>query len=373
MIEKQTAKALASLFGFEGPFAGGVSQPGGSAANQSSLVIARNVLFPETKREGIGRRKFVIFTSKHGHYSVEKAAQISGFGSHAVRSVDVDGEGRMLPAALEEAILTAKEKGETPFYVNATAGTTVLGSFDPLVPISQICKKHNLWLHVDGSWGGSVVFSPTQKDLKLQGVELADSISICPHKMLNIPLTCSFLLGKDLRKFHAGMTLPAGYLFHQPDSSDPSSGPEEDTYYDLADLTPQCGRRGDSLKLALVWLYHGTTHFSRSIDEAFNTATHLCTLLQTHPSKNFSLVSSNPPPCLQVCFYYKKTSSGEANSKTTERLVHGLIKKGFMVDFAPGKEGEGKFLRVVVNLQTQRGTVEGLVRACGEVGVEEGL
>lgn len=76
IIEKQTGRALAELFGFEGSNAGGVTQPGGSAANQSSMVIARNNLFPETKTEGNGSKKFVFFTSAHGHYSVEKAAQM---------------------------------------------------------------------------------------------------------------------------------------------------------------------------------------------------------------------------------------------------------------------------------------------------------
>jgi glutamate/tyrosine decarboxylase-like PLP-dependent enzyme len=97
-----------------------------------SMIVARNCLFPETKREGLGGRKFVIFTSGHGHYSVEKAAQMFGFGSDAVRGVDIDAQGCMKVDALESGIVEAKEKGEVPFYVNATAGTTVLGSFDPL-------------------------------------------------------------------------------------------------------------------------------------------------------------------------------------------------------------------------------------------------
>lgn len=120
------------MFGFQGLYAGGVSQPGGSAANAMSMIVARNCLFPETKREGLGGRRFVIFTSKHGHYSVEKAAQSFGFGSDAVKGVEVDSEGRMRVEALERGILEARERGAVPFYVNATAGTTVLGSFDPL-------------------------------------------------------------------------------------------------------------------------------------------------------------------------------------------------------------------------------------------------
>jgi glutamate decarboxylase len=107
-------------------------------------------------------------------------------------------------------IRESKERGETPFYVNATAGTTVLGSFDPFVEIGKICEEEGLWFHIDGSWGGSVVFNEEVARDRLKGCELADSLTVNPHKMLGVPVTCSFLLGKDMRKFWKAMTLPAG-------------------------------------------------------------------------------------------------------------------------------------------------------------------
>ncbi|QIX00335.1 hypothetical protein AMS68_005852 [Peltaster fructicola] len=361
-IEKQTGKALAELFGLKDAYSGGVSQPGGSAANLSSVVIARNNLHPETKEEGYGDKKFVLFTSEHGHYSLEKAAQILGFGSKAVRSIAVDKHGRMRADALDHAIVQAKSNGETPFYVNATAGTTVLGSFDPLIEISAVCREHSLWLHVDGSWGGPVIFSKAQA-CKLQGSEMADSIALCPHKMLNVPVTCSYLLGKDLRQFHKAMTLPAGYLFHN----------EEDVkeIWDLADLTPQCGRRGDSLKLALSWVYYGTEGFGSYIDHAFEVAAYLVSLIQG--AELLTLVSEDSPlinqQCLQVCFYLNKHAEAEQNSKTTETVARLLVPRGFMVDFAPGVDG--KFFRVVINGQTTRSTVEGLVKAIQNIGSQQ--
>jgi glutamate/tyrosine decarboxylase-like PLP-dependent enzyme len=133
-----------------------------------------------------------------------------GFGSNAVRSVPVDDVGRMIPAKLAEMISRSRRDGFTPFYVNATAGTTVLGSFDTFEEIAEICKREGLWLHVDGSWGGSVIFSETLRKGRLDGIEKADSIAINPHKMLGVPMTCSFLLGKDMREFHLANTLPAG-------------------------------------------------------------------------------------------------------------------------------------------------------------------
>lgn len=227
--------------------------------------------------------------------------------------------------------------------------------------ISAVCKKHGLWMHVDGSWGASIIFSDKQKD-KLSGVDKADTVSLCPHKMLNVPLTCSFLLGKDIREFHKGMTLPAGYLFHTSDASEE----EGDQYHDLADLTPQCGRRADSLKMALAWIYHGTQGFRNSVDNAFAAAAHLAEMLAGKES--FELVSSNPPPCLQVCFYYKKSEDKERNDEITRRVVEYLVPRGFMTDYAPGPEG--KFFRVVVNGATRFETVEGLVRGIEQAGKE---
>ena len=178
LVEKATTKYLASLFGFPTQFSGGISQPGGSASNSSAIVIARNTLYPSTKTEGNGDYKFTLFTSAHGHYSVEKAANLFGLGSKNVISVPVDAAGRMRPDELDRLIQESKQRGETPFFVNATAGTTVHGSFDPYRALSSICKTHNLWLHIDGSWGGSVIFNAEIAATRLDGCDLADSIAI---------------------------------------------------------------------------------------------------------------------------------------------------------------------------------------------------
>lgn len=195
LVEKTVARALASLFGFTGQHAGGITQPGGSASNLTALVIARNSLHPEIKVNGCGSKRLVLFTSAHGHYSFEKAAQICGLGSAAARTVPVDAQGRMIPAELERSILKEQANGCTPFFVNATAGTTVLGSYDPLHDISLICKKYSLWMHVDASWGGPVIFSKTLKT-KMKGSGFADSLTVNPHKMLvrttngTVPCAC---------------------------------------------------------------------------------------------------------------------------------------------------------------------------------------
>lgn len=208
-MEKHVTRRLAELIGFPSG-SGGFSQPGGSASNASSIVIARNTLFPETKKDGMGGKRLTLFTSAHGHYSVEKAAQMYGFGSAAVIPVPVDDAGRMIPSELERLVIEGKEKGDVPFYVNSTAGTTVHGSFDPFTELADVCKRQGLWLHVDGSWGGSVIFSDKYRKGRMEGIERADSMAINPHKMLGVPMTSSFLLVKSLKQAWQAMTLPAG-------------------------------------------------------------------------------------------------------------------------------------------------------------------
>lgn len=272
----------------------------------------------------------------------------------------------MIPSALDSAILASKARGETPFFLNATAGTTVHGSFDPFTPLAAIAKRHNLWFHIDGSWGASVIFSPAHAESRLAGAHLADSITINPHKMLSVPMTSSFLLARDMGTFHKALTLPAGYLFHN------NANANVNDIYDLADLTPQCGRRADSLKFFLALQYHGSAYYARFISAAYTAANQLLDSLQENG--NFVTISPDPLPCLQVCFYYAKGGvlgdDPEHNGNVTQGIAGALVKRGFMVDFAPGERG--RFFRVVVNGNTRKGTVDGLVKAIVECAAELG-
>ena len=310
----------------------------------------------------------------------------------------------------------------------------MLGVYHPLPAIAEVCKRENLQFHIDASWGGAVVFSPNQKH-KMAGSEYADSLTFNPHKMLGVPLTCSFLLTSDLRKFKEANTIPASYWFHRADSrasdgtdcdhgeenlyksqnqtglangldlsnvtSSPSQKEEREHHPimhpvssnntlnytisdfgpldDLGDLTLQCGRKGDSLKLFLGWPYYGTSYYGKRIDEALSTAAYLASLVAAHP--HLTLLSECPPPCLQVCFRYaanrkfggecgeggkKEVGSSQRNTCVTKAIAKGLVERGFMVDYAPREDG--MFLRAVVHLNVRRETVERLIQDVVSIG-----
>jgi glutamate decarboxylase len=408
LIEKFVTKQLADIFGLKGPRRGGISVQGGSASNLTSIAVARNTLYPETKQYGnrIIDGQLLIFASAQGHYSIQKAAEALGFGSNNVISVPVDRDGRMSPSALEDLILAKRQAGNIPFYVSATAGTTVLGSFDPFEEVAKVARTYNMWFHVDASWGGGFVFSQNpENQAKLTGISQADSIAFNAHKMLGVPITCSFLLGNDLEKFHNANSLKAPYLFHddldcdvhdakQQLAQEPEQWVEPD---DLADMTLQCGRRGDSLKMFLSWQYYGSRGFATQIDAAFDLTCYFLSIVNSHPHLLPVLSSTVRPACLQACFYFTpfgefvygtrshvgylesmgvavegdRWVKGRSNSVVTACIVKALVTKGFMVDYAPhleGQEDRGMFFRVVVNISTVRETVDRLLEAIVETG-----
>ncbi|KAF4736952.1 Glutamate decarboxylase 2, partial [Perkinsus olseni] len=119
------------------------------------------------------------------HYSYAKAAHLLGIGEDNMKEIPIDDRGRMKPEELERQIQVDLAAGLQPFFVGATAGTTVWGSFDELVGLRAVCDKYGLWLHVDGAWGGAALLgSPATRDRLLRGVEKVDSFCWNPHKMV---------------------------------------------------------------------------------------------------------------------------------------------------------------------------------------------
>lgn len=304
-----------------------------------------------------------MFTSDSAHFSFQRAAMIAGIGTDQVCQVPVDEYGRMKPNELKNLAAQKRAEGFVPFFVNATAGTTVYGAFDPFKEISQICREEKMWMHIDGSWGGSVVFSKEQK-WRLDGCNLANSITMNPHKMLGAPLTCSFFLTHDIHQLHQANCIKADYLFHSADVSlrnpDATSEEIDMDVWDIADLTLQCGRRGDALKMALGWVYYGAEGYAERVDKGYEIATWTASLVENHP--DLVLISPNSPSCLQVCFYYaagKRLASSDINSQRTVTIQKELKKGGFSVDYSLGPNGY--FFRAVIHPNVSKAVVQNLV------------
>ncbi|KAJ2474136.1 Glutamate decarboxylase 2, partial [Coemansia sp. RSA 2320] len=288
------ARRLAELAGLPAATAGGLTFPGGAYANIHALMVARNRRFPELVRGGMGglRGAPVVFTSTHAHFSIEKAAVAAGIGLDHVERVPTDSNGRMDGVALRRQVERAVARGDLPFFVNATAGTTVLGAFDPVDAIADVCADHGLWLHVDGAWGGPLALFC--KDVcNVSGLHRADSLSVSAHKLLGVPLQCSFLLVRaGLGVMRDALGLGAQYLFH---------GDEDD----VGDATLGCGRRPDAIKLWLAWRYYGTRHFRARLMAARARARALAAAVAARPACAtgvWRLVAAPQSTC--VCFWF---------------------------------------------------------------------
>ena len=159
-------------------------------ANITALTAAR-----DNKLTDINLHLGTAYISDQTHSSVAKGLRIIGITDSRIRRIPTNSHFQMDTTKLEEAIETDKKSGYIPFVVIGTAGTTNTGSIDPLTEISALCKKHDMWFHIDGAYGASVLLSPKYKSL-LNGTELADSISWDAHKWLFQTYGCAMVLVK---------------------------------------------------------------------------------------------------------------------------------------------------------------------------------
>lgn len=286
-IEQEIIRKSCDRIGY-GSESNGTFPTGGSMSNYMALVMARDAKDPDCRARGM-RQDLVIYTSKESHYSNAKNASFAGIGRDHVRYIPADDQGRMIPEKLEEQIIQDLEEGFIPTYVNATAGTTVLGAFDQVDKLADITEKYKLWLHLDGAYSGSVIFSERYKHL-VNGIERTDSFSYNAHKMLGTPLTCSIILVKDKKYLHQSFSNDASYLY-QTDGDD----------FNLGKTSFQCGRRNDALKFWTLWKSVGSQGLENIIDHQFELANIARDYVSNHP--DYTLYSFEDS--ISICFNYK--------------------------------------------------------------------
>ena len=319
-IEQEIIRKSCALVGY-GAQSNGTFPTGGSMSNYMALIMGRDAKDPECRSKGMSK-SMIVYTSKESHYSNAKNTSFAGIGTDNMRYIEADSKGRMIPEKLEAQIIDDINNGYVPTYVNATAGTTVLGAFDPIDKIATITEKYNIWLHVDGAYCGSVIFSEAYKHL-VKGIERSNSFSYNAHKMLGTPLTCSIILVNDKKHLHHSFSIEADYLY-QTDGDD----------FNLGKTSFQCGRRNDALKFWTLWKSVGTTGLKQIVDQQFDLATTARDYIRSN--SDYTLYSFDDS--VSICFNYKNI---DPTVLCTALYEHQITVVGF------GSFNEDTFVRLV--------------------------
>ncbi len=329
-MEIEVIERLCELIGWKQPHQDGVAVPGGSAANFMAIHCARIRKKPDFRKVGLQGEAYKIFVSTQAHYSFKKACLALGFGLNALVEVAVDSAGKMSSADLQEKIERAIQSGAIPLIVCATAGTTVLGAFDPLDALTDVCEKFGIWLHVDGAWGGPVLFSNQARNL-VKGVERADSMTFDAHKLFGAHLTSSFFLTKHRGLLQKANDVAGGdYIFHS-----------QEIAQDRGRLSWQCGRGPDALAFWTLWKSIGSEGLGAFVDRQLELKVKVLDFVQTQPR----LELINHPQYLNVCV---RVLPSEGHDPDWSRKVREQLKRDNIafVNFASNEQGT--FLRLIL-------------------------
>ena len=261
--------------------AGGLIVSGGAMANFSGLKVARDARcgFDVGGKGVAAGPPMAFYGSTEMHHVVDRAADMLGLGHEAVRHVPVDGQYRMIPEALEEAIALDVAKGVRPIAAVGTAGTVATGAVDPLEAIAQICERRGLWCHVDGAYGGPAVLAPDLKPL-FAGIERADSIAFDPHKWLYTPHSGGCVLYRDLSQAEAAFVLSPDYIREDKERSGHG--------FDHLTIGPQFSRGFQAFKVWVSLLAHGRSAYARRITQDAALARYLGELVEERPEFELS-------------------------------------------------------------------------------------
>jgi glutamate/tyrosine decarboxylase-like PLP-dependent enzyme len=304
LVDSQVVDWFKEIMGFP-QSASGTLTSGGSMANMVAHTVVRNAMAGvDVRAEGIMGmpQPLRFYASDQVHSCHQKALEILGLGAKSLTQVQSDGHQRMDIAALEKAIAEDRAAGVKPACIIGTAGTTNTGALDDLKAIAAICQREGIWFHVDGCIGAFVKIAPNNKNL-VQGIELADSVALDPHKWLHTPFEAGCVLVRDAKRHFETFELHGEYLQLQP------RGPIAGKF--LSDYGFELSRGFKALKIWMSLKENGFEKFGRLIDQNIEQAQYLERQIVAHPK--LELIA--PVGLNIVCFRYANGIADEAALK----------------------------------------------------------
>ncbi len=352
LIEEKLVKWMGSCAGYTGDDVGGVFLSGGSMANMSAMVAARDSrLAPEEFSRG------TIYFSDQTHSSNEKGLRIIGFRQDQIVKIPTDDAFKVRTDLLEEAVCRDLEAGKKPFAIIGNLGTTNTGCIDPLEKLGEIAKKYGLWFHVDGAFGGSVLISPIYRNLA-KGVELSDSLSWDTHKWLMQTYSCSTLIVQDKADLLRSFTEHPEYL------ADVNSGEHNDSW----DLGPEMSRPHRALKLWYTLQATGTDLLAELIEYSFYNANLVKKELSKLPG--WKIVSD--PSCGTLNFRYEPEGlSDEEIDILTDRISKEIINSGFAYIVTTTLRGRKTLRMCIINANTTEDDIRKTVALLNTIAIKK--
>jgi glutamate/tyrosine decarboxylase-like PLP-dependent enzyme len=268
-IEAETVRWIAQFIGF--PAGDGLLVSGGNMANIVCLIAARAAAMPDARTAGVGAgQPLVAYASAETHTWIQKAADICGLGTNAIRWIATDADLRMDVAALRRAIETDAAEGRRPFLVVGTAGSVGTGVIDPLGEIAAVCREKGVWFHVDGAYGGFAAALP-ESPADLRALAQADSVAVDPHKWLYVPLEAGCALVRDPAALRAAFAYKPPYYHF------------DEAVTNYVERGPQNSRGFRALKVWLALKHAGAGGYRRMIADDIALSRSMAEAVGRHP------------------------------------------------------------------------------------------
>ncbi len=355
-IEGQAVRWIAELLGYRADCSG-LFVSGGNMANMVGFYAARAAAGQAWRLRSagvgaVGARRLRVYASVETHTWVQKAADLSGLGTDAIRWIPTDAALRLDTAVLQATIAADVAAGDMPMIVIGTAGSVSTGTVDPLLAIAEICRDQGVWFHVDGAYGALAAALPDAPP-DLRALVLADSVAIDPHKWLYAPLEAGCLLARDADVLRAAFSYhPVYYHFSDGDG------------INYVDLGPQNSRGFRALKVWLALQHAGADGYRRMIADDCALAARLFSAAEAHPELEPGTLSLSI-----TTFRYVpedlRTSIGTAETDTrlntlNEALLETLQRSGEA--FVSNALVHGRYLlrACIVNINTSEADIDAL-------------
>ncbi len=339
-IERRTVRWLADLAGF-GAGAGGNLTSGGTLANFIGMKLGRDWVTRDAAQHDGLRERWAVYASEERHVSIDKAVDAVGFGRGALRALPTDERFRLRLDALEEAIERDERAGVRPACIVGMGGTTNTGSVDDLFALREIADRERMWLHVDAAYGGGMLLSHEHRGV-LAGLELADSVTIDPHKWFYAPLDAGAILVRDATRLLRSFGMKPPYLTDRAD--------EGGERYDFFVHGFEQSRRFRALKVWMSFKRYGTNEIGRWVDGNVAQARHLHRSCERDPEFR----SAAEPVMSAVCLRYEVPGLPEERSAALHaRVARAVEATGRFWISTTALKGRTHFRINPVNLRTR--------------------